>query len=40
MTADPVAAADIDAIAKNEPFIFTHDDSLGLIDARFGHASR
>ena len=35
MTADPVAAAVLDAIAKNEPFIFTHDDSRGRIEARF-----
>ncbi len=37
MTADPVAAAVLDAIATNEPFIFTHDDSRGRIEARFAH---
>ena len=35
MTADPVAVAVLDAIATNEPFIFTHDDSRGRIEARF-----
>ncbi len=35
MAADPVAAAVLDAIATNEPFIFTHDDSRGRIEARF-----